>query len=160
MSHPLTHTAPTGTADTRSGLDPAPVNVRIKISALWAATMFVFAYVDLFSLYRADVRADLEAGKVFAFDVGQGFLLGVTLYIAIPSLMVFLGLVLPARVARWSSIALATAYLLTVVGSVVGESYVYYLVGSALEAVALVAIIVLAWTWPSPGTAQAGGHDS
>jgi len=30
------------------------VNVRIKISALWTAMLFVFAYVDLFSLYRRD----------------------------------------------------------------------------------------------------------
>jgi hypothetical protein len=33
------------------------VNVRIKISALWTSMLFVFAYVDLFSLYRRDVRA-------------------------------------------------------------------------------------------------------
>ena len=44
--------------------EPATVNVRIKISALWTAMMFVFAYVDLFSLYRPDVRADLEAGQI------------------------------------------------------------------------------------------------
>jgi hypothetical protein len=39
------------------------VNVRIKISALWTSMLFVFAYVDLFSLYRPDLRADLEAGE-------------------------------------------------------------------------------------------------
>jgi hypothetical protein len=33
------------------------VNVRIKISALWTSMLVVFAYVDLFSLYRRDVRA-------------------------------------------------------------------------------------------------------
>ena len=49
-------------ADTN--LAPSPMNVRIKISALWASMLFVFAYVDLFSLYRADVRADLEAGEL------------------------------------------------------------------------------------------------
>ena len=35
-------------------LDRAPVNVRIKLSALWTSTLFIFAYVDLFSLYRPD----------------------------------------------------------------------------------------------------------
>jgi hypothetical protein len=42
-------------------LEPFNVNVSIKISALWTSMLFVFAYVDLFSLYRRDFRADLEA---------------------------------------------------------------------------------------------------
>jgi hypothetical protein len=37
------------TADTK--FEPSKVNVRIKISALWTAMLFVFAYVDIFSLY-------------------------------------------------------------------------------------------------------------
>jgi hypothetical protein len=62
------------TGETR--FEPAKVNVRIKISALWTSMLLVFAYVDLFSLYRADVRADLEAGEVGGFTVNQSFLLG------------------------------------------------------------------------------------
>jgi hypothetical protein len=63
-------------AETRFEL--SNVNVRIKISALWTSMLFDFAYVDLFSLYRADVRADLEAGEVGGFTVNQLFLLGTT----------------------------------------------------------------------------------
>jgi len=37
------------TAETR--FEPSKVNVRIKISVLWTSMLFVFAYVDLFSLY-------------------------------------------------------------------------------------------------------------
>lgn len=58
-----------------------PINPRVKIAALWTSMLFVFVYVDLFSMYRADIRADIEAGKIFAFSIGQGFLLGVTTYI-------------------------------------------------------------------------------
>jgi hypothetical protein len=133
---------------TTTTLDPAGVNVRVKIAALWTAMMFVFAYVDLFSLYRADVRADLEAGRVSVFSISQGFLLGVTVYVAVPSLMVFLGLALPAWAARWTTMALAVAYILTIVGGTVGESHHYYLFGSAVEVLLLVAIVGYAWTWP------------
>ena len=65
--------------------------------------MFVFAYVDLFSFYRADIRADIGAGRMFIFSIGQGFLLGVTLYIVLPSLMLFLSLVLPVRATRFAN---------------------------------------------------------
>jgi hypothetical protein len=84
------------------------VNVRIKISALWASMLFVFAYVDLFSTYRPDVRADLQAGEIGGFTVNQSFLLGTTIYVVIPSLMVFGVLILRPRVnriatSRWGS---------------------------------------------------------
>ena len=69
--------------DTR--FESAPVNVRIKISALWTAMLFVFAYVDIFSFYRPDVRADIEAGQISGFTVNQSFLLATTIYIVIPA---------------------------------------------------------------------------
>jgi len=49
----------------RTKLEPSNVNVRIKLSALWTSMLFVFAYVDLFSLYRPDFRADVEAGEIW-----------------------------------------------------------------------------------------------
>ena len=81
------------------------INPRIKIAALWASMMFVFVFVDLFSLYRGDVRADIEAGKIAVFSIGQGYLLGVTIYVVLPSLMPFLSLVLPVRIMRMANIA-------------------------------------------------------
>jgi hypothetical protein len=89
-------------------LEPFNVNVRIKISALWTSMLFVFAYVDLFSLYRRDFRADLEAGEISGFSINQSFLLGTTVYVVIPSLMVFLALILRPRVSRIANIALAS----------------------------------------------------
>jgi hypothetical protein len=123
------------------------INPRIKISALWSAMLFVFVYVDLFSLYRAAVRADIEAGQIFAFTIGQGFLLGVVTYIALPSLMVFLSLVLPVRLTRVTNLVLAALYALTIVGGAVGE-WNYYILGSAIETALLAAIAYYAWTWP------------
>ncbi len=137
------------THQTRSSraLDPSPVNVRVKLSALWASMLFVFAYVDLFSLYRADFRADVEAGTIAGFTVGQGFLLGVTAYVAIPSLMVFLALVLRPAVNRIVNIALAVVYALTIVGGAIGE-WGYYVFGSAIEVALLAGVAYYSWRWP------------
>ncbi len=123
------------------------INPRFKIAALWASMMFVFAYVDLFSMYRADMRADIEAGKMFVFTIGQGFLFGVTLYIALPSLMVFLSLVLPVKITRLTNIVLPVIYGVTIVGGAVGE-WNYYILGSAIEVALLAGIAYYAWTWP------------
>lgn len=91
--------------------------------------LFVYVSVDLFSLYRADVRADIEAVEIFAFTIGQGFLLGVTIYILALSLMLFLSLVLPVRLTRTTNIVVAILYAVTVVRGAIGE-WNYYILGS------------------------------
>ena len=128
-------------------LEPSIVNVRVKISALWTSMLFVFAYVDLFSFYRRDFRADLEAGEAGGFTINQAFLLGVTAYVVIPSLMVFLALVLRPRVNRIVNITLGIVYSLTIIAGAIGE-WNYYILGSAVEVALLAAIVYYAWTWP------------
>ena len=131
------------------------VNVRIKISALWTAMLFVFAYVDIFSLYRPDFRADSEAGQIGGFTVNQTFLLGTTIYIAIPSLMVFGALVLRPGVNRLANIALSVIYALTIIVGAIGE-WNYFILGSVIEVALLVSIVYYAWTWPK--TSSTGLH--
>jgi hypothetical protein len=132
-------------AETR--LEPANVNVRIKIAALWTSMLFVWAYVDIFSLYRPDFRADLEAGQIAGFTVNQSFLFATTAYVVIPSLMVFGVLVLRPRVNRIANVALSAIYGLTVIAGAIGE-WSYYLLGSAIEIALLAAIVHYAWNWP------------
>ena len=133
------------TAGTR--LEPSNVNVRIKISALWTSMLFVFVYVDLFTFYRPDFRADVEAGTVGGFTVNQSFLLATTAYVVVPALMVFLSLILRPGVDRIANIALSVIYALTIVAGAIGE-WNYYILGSALEVMLLAAIAYYAWTWP------------
>jgi hypothetical protein len=140
-------------ADAR--LEPSNVNVRIKISALWTAMLFVFVYVDLFSLYRPDVRADLEAGTMGGFTVNRSFLLATTAYVVIPSLMVFLSLILRPRIARIANVALSVIYALTIIGGAIGE-WNYYILGSAIEVILLSAIAYYAWTWPKEARPTTG----
>jgi hypothetical protein len=139
---------------TDTTFEPSTVNVRIKLSALWTSMLFVFAYVDLFSLYRADIRADVEAGEVGGFTVNQAFLVGTTAYVVIPSLMVFCALVLRARVNRLANIALAVVYALTIVAGAIDE-WGYYILGSAIEVALLAAIVYYAWTWPKISSPRA-----
>ena len=101
----------------------------------------------MFSTYRDDFRADLDAGKVGGFTVGQTFLLATTAFVVIPSLMVFLTLVLPARIDRIANLALAGIYALIIIGGAIGE-WNYYLLGSAIEVGLLAGVGYYAVTWP------------
>ena len=133
-----------------------PIDTRLKIAALWTATMLIFAYVDIFAFYRPDVRADIDAGKVFVFDIGQPFLFFATLYIIIPAVMIYLTLVMPRRINRIVNMVLAALYGFTIVGGAIGE-WNYYVLGSLVEAVLLAVVFRHAWTWPATHMPAAGG---
>jgi hypothetical protein len=60
------------------------------------------------------------------------FLFSTTLYIVIPSLMVYLTLVIRPRTNRVVNMIVAAGYGLTAIGSAVGE-WNYYILGSAIE---------------------------
>lgn len=124
------------------------VNPRIKIAALWTSMLFVYVYVDLFGFFRADVRADIEAGEIFVFTIGQGVLLGMTVYVLVPILMLFLSLVLPVRLTRTANLVVPVLYAVTVVGGAIGE-WSYYLLGSLVEVALLAGVVYYAWTWPT-----------
>ena len=96
-------------------------------------------------------------GEVGGFAVNQSFLLGVTVYVVIPSLMVFCVLILRPRVNRIANIALCIMYALTIIAGVIGE-WNHYILGSAIEVALLAAIVYYAWTWPkeTPPTSTTG----
>jgi hypothetical protein len=126
------------------------IDVKLVLSALWIAMLIVFAYVDIFGFFRADIlRAALD-GKVatMGIAVDQVFLAFTTVYILIPTLMVFLSLVLRPRVNRIVNIVVALLYAVSIIAACIGETWAYYLLGSAVEVVLLVAIVRTAWTWP------------
>lgn len=131
----------------RAPLESVPVDVRQKISAMWVSLLFVFAYVDIFGFFRPDLRADIEAGEVGGFAIGEGFLLGTTIYVVIPSLMVIGALVLKPALSRFANIVLAVLYALTIGAAAIGE-WGYYIFGSVVEIALLVAIAHTAWNWP------------
>ena len=147
--------SPSSTSTSSASATPSstlsPVDVRVRLSALWIATMFLFAYVDLFTLFRPDFRQTLDSGRVFVFDLNGAFLLGTTVYVAVPSLLIYLSLVLPWRVNRLVNLVAAAVYGITILGGAIGE-WGYYVFGSVLESVLLGLVIHHAWTWRPPAS--------
>ena len=128
-------------------LEDVQVPVRLKLSALWMSVMFLYVYVDIFALYEPGTIDDILVGRVWEFDISQGWALGALALMATPILMVFLSLALPARVGRGTNVVVASLFVLVSIGNAVGETWAFYWFGSAVEAVLLLLIIWYAWTW-------------
>jgi hypothetical protein len=74
-------------------LEDVKVGVRLKMSALWIATLFLFAYGDIFGFFKPGQIGDVISGQVSGIEITQVCLLGASVYIAIASVMIFLSLV-------------------------------------------------------------------
>jgi hypothetical protein len=140
---------------TSSQYQDTQIDVKLVLCALWIAMLFVFAYVDIFGFYRADVLNAALDGKVATteFTVNQTFLTLTLIYILIPALMVVLSLLLEARFNRIVNVVVSLLYMISIIVSCIGETWAYYILGSVIEATLLVAIARSAWKWPPLQTA-------
>ncbi len=129
-------------------LEDIKVSVKLKLATLWASFMFLYIYVDYFHLYMPGSINDILAGKVFIFDISYVFLMIAMFFVAIPALMIFLSVSLPAKVNRWANIIIAMMYIPYMVFNLAGEAWVHMYFAAAIEVVLLGLIIRYAWKWP------------
>jgi hypothetical protein len=129
-------------------LEDVKVHVKLKLSALWASVMFCYIYGDYFGLYKPGTLQEMIAGKMGPLGPAtQGVLLGVAIMMAIPGVMVFLSLVLPAAVNRWANVTFGVIYTVIMLMTMPGEWAFYVFLG--VVEVALTGLVVwYAWNWP------------
>jgi hypothetical protein len=128
----------------------ATVSTRTRISALWAALMFLFVYADVLSLFRPGQIEEISEGLMGPVEATQATLLLAAIIVVIPALMIFLTLTLNARVSRSMNLVLGALYTAVNIGNLIGETWAYYLLFGALEIVLTSLIAWYAWKWPHP----------
>lgn len=127
--------------------DP-PVPVRVRLAALWASTMFLYLYGDYFGLYKPGTLQSMLDGVMGPLGpTTQGILVGTALMMTIPSVMVFLSLVLPVRVNRVANIVLGLLYTAIILATMPGAWHFYLMLG-VVEAALTITIAWTAWKWP------------
>ena len=132
----------------QNSLEDIKVSLKGKLATLWASFMFLYIYVDYFSLYMPGKIEDIVKGRVFVFDITQGFLLTALASVTIPALMIFLSVALPAKANRWANIIIAAVYIPYTLFNLAGEAWMHMLFGAVAEVVLLCIIICYAWKWP------------
>ena len=133
---------------TQNALEDIKVSLKLKLATLWASLMFLIIYLDYFHLYMPSKIEDIQTGKVFVFDITQGFLLAALASVTIPALMIFLSLALPARVNRCANISIAAVYIPFMLFNLAGEAWIHMVFGAIVEVVLLCLVIRYAWKWP------------
>ena len=132
-----------------TAVQDAKVDRKVVLSGLWISTLSVFAYVDILGFWRADVIIGALVGEVpeTGFEIDQTFLVLATLYILVPSLMVAISLLAPRRANRVLNITASLLYAASILVTVIGETWIYYILGSVVEVGLLLAVTRVAWAW-------------
>lgn len=77
--------------------------------------------MDVFAFFKPGVIEDILLGKIWVLDITQVWALTAIVMMTIPSLMVFLSLVLPAKTNRWTNLLVAILFIIISIGNVIGE---------------------------------------
>lgn len=118
---------------------------RVTLSILWVFVMFCIAYADIIGFIEPGTLENIINGNT-GFVLTPALILIFSLFQAIPIAMILVSRWFRRDVNRWSNIVASVLTLLYVLGGGNWES-VSYPVFAALEVVAMLGIIWLAWTW-------------
>jgi hypothetical protein len=129
-------------------LQDEKLSPKIKLSALWASFMFLYIYVDYFHLYMPGSLDDMLNGRVFAFEINQAFLIISLTSVALPAIMIFLSVVMPAGLNRIVNASVAALYIPYSLFNLAGEAWIHMYLGAGIEVALLILVIRTAWTWP------------
>lgn len=130
-------------------LADAAVDIKVRLAALWAATMACYIYCDYFELYVPGKLESMLAGTMGPLGaVTQGVLLGTAVLMAVPSLMIALSVLLPARPNRVLNLIVGALYTALLALLAITAGWYFYKLFAAIEAALTLAIVVLAWRWP------------
>lgn len=131
----------------KAPLQDFQVNVKLTLAGLWTAVMFCYIYADYFGLFVPGSLQKMLDGQMGPLGpVTQGVLLGTSLMLALPAVMIFLSLALRPGLNRWLNIVMGVLYTLIIL--ITMWSWYFYIFYGVIE-VALTGLVVwYAWRWP------------
>ena len=127
------------------------INVKFKLSALWASVMFCYVYGDFFTLFVPGRIENLIDGNSGAGKTTPVKLLLFAILMTLPSLMVFLSLALKPKINRWTNLSMGlffTAIMILVVATSIDQWMLFYIYLGIIEIVITLLIVWHAWKWP------------
>jgi len=130
-------------------LDDVKINIKIKLSVLWVTLMLFYIYADILGFYTPGVIEKVVSGEIGGIQITEIFLLAMAVWMAIPSVMVFLSLTLKANANRLLNIIAGFVSIITLGTTFfVGEFSARYTFQAIAEGMLIVWIVWHAWKWP------------
>ena len=131
-----------------SQLTDFKLHTKLKLSLLWASTVFCYLYCDYFELYVPGKLDGMLQGNGLFGTVTQGALVATSMLLAIPSVLVFLSSALNPRTSQVLNVTFGVIYTLLMALLAFQADWYFYKFFAALEALLTSLVVWYAWTWP------------
>jgi hypothetical protein len=124
--------------NTKHTLQDDKVNVKIILSALWVAVMFIYVYADIKTLFQPEIPEQIISGIIGGMTINQSFLFAAAILMSIPP------------INRWVNIIVSFLHILLIIATrfVPAKIWYYYIYYQSIEAIFHSLIIWYAWKWP------------
>jgi hypothetical protein len=132
-----------------ASLEDHPINIKIKLSALWAGVTLCYLYCDYFELYVPEKVQGMISGENLLHSPTKLFIAAVVL--AVPAVMVFMSILLKPIVSKWLNIVVGIVFtcMMVLIAFTYSEVwYTFYLFYAILESLITATIVWYAWKWP------------
>jgi hypothetical protein len=131
-----------------NSLQNFPVNVRLKLSALWTSVMFCYIYGDYFELYVPNKVEGLLNGNNLLNSPFN--LLLATVMLTIPAILISISLMAKPSVSRILNIVFGvffTLLMLLIAATSLTEWRMFYVFLALVESTITSIVIYQAWNW-------------
>ena len=134
----------------KKALQNEKVNVKIILSALWIAVMFIYVYADIKTLFQPEIPEQIISGVMGGMTINQSFLFAAAVLMSIPTIMIILSLTLKPSINRWVNIIVSFLHIILIIITrfVPAKIWYYYIYYQSIEAIFHILIIWYAWRWP------------
>jgi len=136
--------------NTKKTFQNEKVNVKIILSALWIAVMFIYVYADIKTLFQPEIPEQIISGIIAGMTINQSFLFAAAILMSIPPIMIILSLILKPSINRRVNIIVSLLHIAIIIITrfVPGKIWYYYIYYQSIEAIFHLLIIWYAWRWP------------
>lgn len=128
------------------------INIKIKLSILWTALMFLYIYADYFQLMTPGKLEKMIQLQTPMGPTSPEILVIFSVILIIPILMIFLSVFLKPLINKWLNLVIAFVYaclsILIIVSTIGDEWHTFYVLLNFVEVIVFAIIISQAWKWP------------
>lgn len=124
------------------------VDTKLIIMATWIALMCLYIYCDILSFYKPGQLSSILNGRMGPFGVSPMGIFWAAFLMVIPSMMIPVSTLAPARAGRIINLVISPVYFLVNIGNLLGETWGYYILFGSLEIGLVIFIFMISLRWP------------
>ena len=124
------------------------MNKKVLFSTLWIFVTVNYIFCDVFTLFHSESLKQLMTGKVGGMEINQKFLLGFSILMEMPMVMIVLSRILSYKSNRLANIIVALIMTIVQAGTLfTADNTMHYIFFSIVEVGTTSFILYSAWNW-------------